>query len=508
MSINLKTIVSKQIPEFIREDNPTFVAFVEAYYEYLDQYEGRNLIELRDIDNTVDSYIQFFKNELDIFGEKYDYIDQRLFLRKVKELFVAKGVESSYKFLLKLLFNKAAEISYPWDSVLKASDGKWQQDMSIFVHFTSGDANLLPGNRVNITSTNIVIKVFVDRVKYIKDNVYEVFIDKNYYGDIQIDYTLSYDGIVGTIIPTTVSYSVTQPGSGYKIGDLITGTTVSGGETITQLLKVTKVDSNGGVVNITTLRFGSGYTAGFYLLKSNQAITTSSTISIEKESTPQYTIPTSSTVEQYEDYGYVLNPNYSVIEYDDPSYKGTLLQQFYDESLSGQGANPDYLLIRFDIGAVAKYQGHWTSNDGFLDDIIYIQDSYRWQKYSYLITIDENLDKYKSLVKSYLHPAGTALFGEYRIQNTYNVDATAVQELAQWRSKATFLTINKDMGMEYVYPSDQGGQILIEPYSSEDYFVPEEFYNPPVVIPFFGDGRNNLQSSITITDASPSIVES
>jgi len=508
MSIDLKTVVSKQIPEFIREDNPTFVAFVEAYYQYLDQYEKRDLYEIRDIDQTVNSYIQFFKNELDIFGEKYDYIDQRLFLRKVKELFVAKGVEASYKFLLKLLFNKTAEISYPWDSVLKASDGKWQQEMSVFVEFTSGDANLLPGNRINITATNIIIKVFVDRVKHIRGNIYEVFIDKNYYGDIQVDYTLSYDGIVGTIIPTTVSYSVTQPGSGYKIGDLITGTTISGGETITQLLKVTKVDSNGGVVNITTLRFGAGYTAGFYLLKSNEAITTSSTISIEKESTPQYTIPTESTVDQYEDYGYVVNPNYCDVTYDDPSYKGTLLQQFYDESLSGQGTNPDYLLIRFDIGAVAKYQGHWTSNDGFLDDIIYIQDSYRWQKYSYLITIDENLENYKSLIKSYLHPAGTALFGEYRIQNIFNVDATAVQELTQWRSKATFLTINKDMGTEYVYPSDQGGHISIEPYSSEDYFVPEEFYNPPVVIPFFGDGRNNLQSSITITDASPSIVES
>jgi hypothetical protein len=523
MSINLNTIVSKQIPEFIRDDYPTFVAFIEAYYEYMDKktftvgasgptYLGgnqqRNLEAITNIDETLDEYIQFFKNELDIFGENYDYIDQRLFLRKVKELFVAKGVESSYKFLLKLLFNKTAEISYPWDSVLKASDGKWQQEMSVFVDFSAGTPTLLPGNRVNITSQNVVIKVFVDRVKYIRNNIYEVFIDKNYYGDIQTGYTLSYDGIVGSIIPTTISYSVTQPGSGYKIGDLITGTTISGGQTITQLLKVTKVNSTGGVVNLTTLRFGAGYTAGFYLLRSNESITNSATISIEKESTPQYTIPVDSTIEQYEDYGYILNPNYSVIEYDDPSYKGTLLQQFYDESLSGQGVNPDYLLIRFDIGAVAKYQGHYISNDGFLDDIIYIQDSYRWQKYSYLITIDENLEKYKSLIKSYLHPAGTALFGEYRIQNTFNVDATAVQELTQWRSKATFLTINKNMGTEYVYPSDQGGHISIEPYSAEGYFVPEEFYNPPVVIPFFGDGRNNIQSNITITDASPSIVES
>lgn len=523
MTINLKSIVSKQIPEFAREDYPLFVAFIEAYYEYMDKktftvgasgptYLGgnqqRNLEIIRDIDQTLDEYVQFFKNELDIFGANYEFINQRLFLRKVKELFVAKGVESSYKFLLKLLFNKTAEVSYPWDSVLKASDGKWQQEMSIFVDISSGSAISLPGNRINVVGQNVIIKVYVDRVKYIRGNIYEIFIDKNYYGDIQVGYTISWDGIAGTIIPTTVSYHIAQKSTGYKVGDLITGTTVSNGLSITQLLKVTKVDANGGVVNITTVRYGCGYEAGFYLLQSNGVITSNSLLTIDKNSTRQYSIPNDSTVSQYSDFGYLLSPNYSAVEYNDPSYAGTLLQQFYEESISGQGANPDYLLIRFDIGAVAKYQGHYNSNDGFLDDDIYIQDSYRWQKYSYLITIDENLEKYKSLIKSYLHPAGIALFGEYQIQNTLVTGLTATQELLQWRSKATFVTINKSISSENVYTSDIGGSIRIEPYDAEAYFASEELYNPPVIIPFFGDGRNNLQSSVTITDAAPSIVES
>lgn len=505
MTINLKSIVSKQIPEFAREDYPLFVAFIEAYYEYLNQYEKRDLTDVRDIDNTLDSYIQFFKNELDVFGDNYTFIDQRLLLRKVKQLFVAKGVESSYKLLFKLLYNKTADISYPWDSVLKASDGKWQQEMSIFVDITSGVATTLPGNRIDILGANIMIKVYVDRVKYIRGNIYEVFIDKNYYGNIQVGYTISFNGITGSIIPTTTSYFVSAPGTGYKIGDLITGTTVSNGISITQLLKVTKVDNNGGVVNIATVRYGCGYDTGFYLLQANAAITSQSLLTIDKNSTRQYSIPNDSTVDQYIDYGYLLNPNYSAIEYDDPSYAGTFLQQFYEQSISGQGLNPDYLLIGFNIGAVAKYQGHYNSNDGFLDDDIFIQDSYRWQKYSYLITVDEKLDKYKSLIKSYLHPAGTALFGEYQIQNAYEPGVTATQELAQWRSKATFTQINKSIPKEYVYTSDLGGKIRKEPYDSEYYFA--EDYNPLEIIPFYGDGRNNLQSSITVTDASPSVVK-
>jgi hypothetical protein len=45
----LSSVVSRQIPEFIREDYPTFVAFVEAYYKYL-QDQGVDLTAVKDID--------------------------------------------------------------------------------------------------------------------------------------------------------------------------------------------------------------------------------------------------------------------------------------------------------------------------------------------------------------------------------------------------------------------------------------------------------------------------
>jgi len=59
----LSSVVSRQIPEFIREDYPTFVAFVEAYYEYL-QEQGVDLSTARDLDKTLDEFIVEFKKEL------------------------------------------------------------------------------------------------------------------------------------------------------------------------------------------------------------------------------------------------------------------------------------------------------------------------------------------------------------------------------------------------------------------------------------------------------------
>ena len=58
----VSTVVSKQLPEFVREDNAQFVSFLEAYYEFLEQSNKRNLESLRDIDDTVDSFIQYFKD--------------------------------------------------------------------------------------------------------------------------------------------------------------------------------------------------------------------------------------------------------------------------------------------------------------------------------------------------------------------------------------------------------------------------------------------------------------
>ena len=33
----ISTVVSNQLPDFIKSDHPTFIAFVKAYYEYLEQ---------------------------------------------------------------------------------------------------------------------------------------------------------------------------------------------------------------------------------------------------------------------------------------------------------------------------------------------------------------------------------------------------------------------------------------------------------------------------------------
>lgn len=350
--VQLQSLVSRQLPEFVREDFPAFIEFLKAYYEYLETVDARNIEDLRDIDKTIYDYIIFFSNELSFMNTPNAanaFIDPVLYLRKSKQTFTAKGTEDTFKFLFRVLFNKNVDISYPWDSVLKVSDGKWNQDTSIFVTINSGDVYSLLGNKVSVTGPSTSVGILIDKVVGLGNNVYEIFIDKNYYGTINIGDSIISNTVNASIISTASTYKVVNAGTDYKPGDLIS---VNDGS-IFNLMKVSKVNSAGGIVKLSPVNYSSGYANDF--------------------------------------------------TYTDP--KGAV--------------------ITFMIGAVAKYQGYYISNDGFLDDAIKIQDSKYYQKYSYLLKSDEPLYAYKSFIKSFIHAAGLALYSEFQIQNVYNPEVAA-----------------------------------------------------------------------------------
>ena len=63
-------LVNKQVPEFIRDEYPLFITFLEAYYEYLETKQGtqlndltqraKDLKHLSDIDSSIDDFEQNF----------------------------------------------------------------------------------------------------------------------------------------------------------------------------------------------------------------------------------------------------------------------------------------------------------------------------------------------------------------------------------------------------------------------------------------------------------------
>jgi hypothetical protein len=69
------------------------------------------------------------------------------------------------------------------------------------------------------------------------------------------------------------------------------------------------------------------------------------------------------------------------------------------------------------IGDVVKVypKGLFTTVDGFLSDKKYIQDSYFYQKFSYVLKTGKNINDWKNAFTRLIHPAGFIFFGEILI---------------------------------------------------------------------------------------------
>jgi hypothetical protein len=428
----LSTVVSRQIPEFIREDYPTFVAFVEAYYEYL-QSQGVDLSTLRDIDNTLDQFIAEFKKELahnlpQITG------NERFLLTHIKDQYLAKGSEASYKLLFKLLFGKNVELTYPSTQLFVASDGRWNQEISVFAQVNYGNPTDIVGKLVDIQTETRLIRVLidrkedliaeVDRVVALGGNIYEFFLDKKFFGKLKPTDRIKYkDKFQATILPATQTPNIIQGGKNFRIGQVFE--IRSGGGT-GALLKVTAVDNNNGIKYAEFIKFGIGYNSDFAisLLSTNTLNSAIKSEAISSATRVGLNLSITDRILGLDEQGYINRSDYVTSTYVDGSYAGTILREF---SLNYRNAQTDAdqpAIINIGLGALVKYPGYFTSNNGFPDDAIFIQDSKYYQAFSYVIRIDERLSTYKSAVKTMLHPAGMALFGQYNITNNVDLSIT------------------------------------------------------------------------------------
>ena len=270
----VSSIVASQLPEFVRDEYHTFVEFLKAYYEFLETTQ-KDPISLRDIDTTLDAFITYFKSEL---SQKIPYstVDERFLITRIKDLYLAKGSEASFKLLFRILFNKDITIQYPSSQMLRASDGKWNQDVSVFVKILVGNPQSIVGKMVDVVTTTKIVRVLVDRRQYVEvevdrairisDDVYEFILDRRFFGTISIGDTLRYldsnNNLVfnGLILPTTSVLTVEQAGTGFKVGDLYNITNFQGYGSI---MKVSAVDSVGGIAQAQFIKFGTGYTTDF-----------------------------------------------------------------------------------------------------------------------------------------------------------------------------------------------------------------------------------------------------
>ena len=351
-------LVKEQLPEFVKTDYETFVAFIEAYYEFLEQDQGsrdviRNAKRYQDIDNTIDSFIEYFRQEFAIDLPETILADKKNLYKNIKDFYQAKGSEKSYALLFRLLFNENISFFYPATTILRPSDGKWTNDRTIRVRKLSGDPFAFRSAR--ITGQTSGATAVVENVLFFQDGpneVYELFLNiDSIKGDFQASETIK--ATIGSSIITADIYycftgiTITNPGTGYSVGDKIP---ISGGSGVNASAYVSSVGLNGEIKKIDVSNFGSGYntspSADFTVIGNGDAT------------------------------GIVLNDT------------------------------------------LCAYPGYYVGVDGQLSENIKLQDSKYYQAFSYVVRVGQSINLWRDVVKQTLHPAGLALFGEVTISTS------------------------------------------------------------------------------------------
>jgi len=192
---SLAYLIANQVPDYIRDEFPQFVLFLEKYYAFLDQ-DGEvnnvllNAASFSDINKTLDLFLPSFREQYLQMFPQGSLLDDRRLIKFIREFYEAKGSEESIHFIFRTFFNEHVDIIYPSQYILKASDGIWveRQKLKITTDDTiTLDPFDLKGKRAKIYSHknlgNIATQEYHDitiqdvtRIAYATEPTYELYV--------------------------------------------------------------------------------------------------------------------------------------------------------------------------------------------------------------------------------------------------------------------------------------------------------------------------------------------
>lgn len=351
--------IDQQVPDFVNENYPDFVLFLKAYYEYLESSGSASdavfdLIGNSDIDTTVDSYLQYFR---DTYLKNFPVslatgVSFQNVLKNIKDFYKAKGTEASFRFLMFVLFGVDTEFYYPKEDILRSSDGRYVKEQSFICSRSSGETLFSavntrvvqrdPYTKGTISSARVVRVEFLEKEGL---ELCEVFVD-DVRGTFALDFkvTFTIDGLVykETLFNTYSNITIDQGGINYKVGDVVNANSP---EFSNFEGRVSKIDLNGKVKGIETIKSGKTYTSNILPLSIS--------------------------------------------------------------SSSGSGFSGS-----IQAGVLNNYPSYFAGNKGMLSSTNRLQDNNYYQVYSYVLKAELSLNKYKDILKKLVHPAGMKMFGE------------------------------------------------------------------------------------------------
>ena len=252
---SLGYLVANQLPDFVRNQYPVFITFLEKYYEFLDQDLQANNVLLNaesfsDINRTLDTFIPKFKNQYAQNFPLTAQIDDRRLIKFIKQFYEAKGSEKAIELLFRILYNERTEIFYPSEQVLRASDGIWIEDITLKLAVDSS----ITANPFDLNSKTVKITYYEN----ISSVTYERTVETNISNVTKFAYVSPAVYELVTNLPKTATIRV--PGAGASANALVSGGEVKAivGETSKTFNSATAINLANNTITISSHGYSTG----------------------------------------------------------------------------------------------------------------------------------------------------------------------------------------------------------------------------------------------------------
>lgn len=261
-------LIEKQFPAVYREDGENFIAFVKAYYEWLEQSDqavgkSRTLLDTRDIDATGDEFLDHFRKKYFVGLPKKISGNERFLQKHILDLYRSKGSEEGTKLLFRLLYNEDINIYIPSKDILKPSDGVWVQPQ--YFEVSNNPNNYLYQGQL-VTGSTSGSTAYIDNYKrvFIDERIIHVFYVTNVQGTFEVGEHLVCNAvditnaayILGSPIELEVNFATPEQ----PVGDQFISDTTVGKNQIFGIV-AESYDVTDGFINFVVKSGGTKYSA-------------------------------------------------------------------------------------------------------------------------------------------------------------------------------------------------------------------------------------------------------
>ena len=280
---NISTLIQSQFPSFYNEEGELFIAFVKAYYEWLEEngntlYHSRRLSEYSDIDRTLDTFIKQFKEQYLKNIVFTTDSNKQLFIKHALEFYKSKGSQRSIDLFFRLVYGIPAQVYVPADDIFRLSASEYTTPYYLEITRHADNINFVGSQ---ITGALSGATAFVEKLirKKINSQNIDVFFISNINKDFQVHEPISYSNNFTDsprIIGSLSRFEVIAGGSGFAVGDIVDiDSTTTGAQAKGRVTEVTNVT---GVVEFALVDGGWGFSTNAQVIVSERVLVVNNVI--------------------------------------------------------------------------------------------------------------------------------------------------------------------------------------------------------------------------------------